>query len=472
MIRRLAPLTILLALLAAGAPQPAGAAGSGCTAHLTKLRYRPQITWGCTAAVTGLQVTVRRAGNHHLAGSGTPVNTAADRLAFTVPGDLASGTAYTVTLSYQLGAGPPASTTASWRTLPPPAHPRLRVKYITAIPADAVLDLAHRMDAANLFAVPRGADFIDASTHALRAAQYTSALRGHQSALVVTDLPVLGRLGLDSALNLYCNQGHGVVLGGQTHWLAGNEGWTQASAVGAQTTRFASRWALYTYDDVFPNQVSHGKTQMAPGSVVHHFLTHGLRRFTVIGPSSGEPIIQDYSSGQMLARLQHSADPSSPFHMFGQVLLAARQIGSGRAVDLGFRPWSANVATSGLARGGFDPSVSAGGPLTARSLWWATNRIPPTGTRFTIRPGNPSDRATVVFALAAKDADPDGFRDLRFRYRVDRGRWHWAVGNSFVLYHLARGSVHTVYGRAVDSGGNIDPHTARYTFRVSAGALG
>ena len=87
------------------------------------------------------------------------------------------------------------------------------------------------MDAANLLGVPRPSDFIDASTRTLTAKQYTAALRGHQSALVVSDLPLLGRLGLDSALTAYCNHGHGVVLGGQTHWLAGaHEGWQVPSA--------------------------------------------------------------------------------------------------------------------------------------------------------------------------------------------------------------------------------------------------
>jgi hypothetical protein len=63
-------------------------------------------------------------------------------------------------------------------------------------------------------------------------------------------------------------------------------------------------------------------------------------------------------------------------------------------------------------------------------------------------------------------------RALRFRYRVDGGRWRWAVGSSFVLYHLAGGSVHTVQAYAVDSGGNRDAHAARYTFRVLPGAIG
>jgi hypothetical protein len=462
---RLAPVTILLALLASGVPHPAVAAG-GCTAHVTRLRYRPGITWTCAGTVTPQTAIVKRVSTH-AAVAADPLAVTGSAARLELHGDLASGTTYSVTLSYDDG-GTPATLRTTWKTLPAPAHPKLHVSYITAIPPDAVLDIAHRMDSANLFAVPRPSDFIDASTRTLTAKGYTAALRGHQSALVVTDLPVLGRLGLDSALASYCNAGHGVVLGGQTHWLRGGaEGWTTTSAVGGQTTRFASKWAMYTYETVFPDQVSSDSHQMAPGSVQPHFLTRGLQRFTVVGPGSGEPIIQDYSSGRMLAKLQKSHTLSSPFHTFPQVLLAERQIGAGRVVDLGFRPWSASVDG-----GGFDPSVSAGGALTARSLWWATNRIAPTDTHFTLRPANPSNRATVVFDLAGKDADKEGIRDLRFRYRVDHGSWHWAVGNSFVLYHLAQGSVHTVQGRAVDEAGNADSHVASYTFRVSAGALG
>jgi hypothetical protein len=463
-MRRIALATMLLTLLATGVPGPAAATG-GCVAHVTKLRYRPQITWTCAGPVVTASAVVKRVSTHATVAADPIAGVGGQALSLSLHGDLASGATYAVTLSYDDGAGlVPLRTT--WKTLPPPAHPALHVRYITAIPADAVMDIAHRMDAANLFAVPRPSDFIDAHTQSLSAKAYAAALRGHQSALVVTDLSVQNRLGLDSALNTYCNAGHGVVLGGQTHWLAGGSdgGWQVQSAVGGQTTRFASRWAMYTYDDVFPNQVSIGAHQLASGSVEPHFLTAGLHHFTVVGPGSGEAIIQDYSSGHMLARLKPS---SGPFATLGQVFLAERQIGAGRVVDLGFRPWSAAVAG-----GGFDPAVSAGGALTARSLRWATNRIPPTGTRFTTKPGNPSDRATVVFAMAAKDADPDGFRDLRFRYRIGSGYWRWAVGNSFVLYGLARGSVHTVWAQAVDSGGNLDAHPARYTFRVSANALG
>ena len=462
-MRRIALAATLLALLATGMPGPAAATGV-CVAHVTKLRYRPEITWTCPAAVVTASAVVKRTSSHAIVAADPIAGLTGQTLSLALHGDLASAATYAVTLSYDDGNGPQTLRTP-WRTLPPPAHPGLHVKFITAIPPEAVMDIAHRMDAANVLAVPRPSDFVDAHTRSLTARAYSAALRGHQSALVVTDLAVQNRLGLDSALATYCSAGHGVVLGGQTHWLTGgNEGWQVGSAVGGQTTRFASHWAMYTYDDVFPNQVSTGAHQLAPGSVEPHFLTHGLHSFTVVGPGSGEPIIQDYVSGHMLARLKPS---SGPFSTFGQVFLAERQIGAGRVVDLGFRPWS-----SAIASGGFDPAVSAGGALTARALWWATNRIPPTGTRFTTKPANPSDRATVVFAMAAKDADPDGFRDLRFRYRIGSGRWKMAVGNSFVLYGLAHGSVHTVWAQALDSGGNLDAHPARYTFRVSANALG
>ncbi len=456
---------MLISALATGAPQPAGAA-AGCTAHTTGLRYLATVTWSCGGTVASAAAVVTRVSTHATVASDAIEGVGTQSLSLGLHGDLASGATYSVTLTYDDGNGATVART-TWRTLPAPAHPGLHVRFITAIPAAAVLDIAHRMDLANLFAVPRPSDFVDASTRTLTVSQFTAALRGHQSALVVTDEALLGRAALATALARYCNQGHGVVLGGQTHWLEGREGWTHASSVGGATSVFASKWAMFAYDDIFPDQASSAPHQLATSSIQPNFLTKGLRHFTVVGPGSGEAVIQDYFSGRVLATLQKASSPSSPFHSFGQVFLAARQIGAGRVADLGFRPWSSAVAS-----GGFDPSQSPGGALTARSLWWAMNRIPPTDTHFTVKPSNPSDRATVTFALGAKDQDPENVNDLRYRYRVDHGAWHWAVGNSFALYHLAGGSVHTVYGRAVDSGGNVDAHIAHYTFRVSPGALG
>ena len=71
-MRRLAPLTLLLALLAPGVAQPASATTAPCTAHVTKLRYRPEITWACTGNVDSASVVVTRTSGHKLIASGTP----------------------------------------------------------------------------------------------------------------------------------------------------------------------------------------------------------------------------------------------------------------------------------------------------------------------------------------------------------------------------------------------------------------
>ena len=126
-----------------------------------------------------------------------------------------------------------------------------------------------------------------------------------------------------------------------------------------------------------------------------------------------------------------------------------------------------------VSNGGFDPADgSPGGSLTARALWWATNRIPPTNTHFTSVPPRTSTKATVIVGMAAKDADKENPFDIGYRYKVDGGSWKKAVGATFVLYHLAKGRHHTIYARAYDDGGNVDPHAAKYTFYVTPGALG
>ena len=285
---------------------------------------------------------------------------------------------YRLKLTVDDGSGA-ALWTQTFRTLKAPAHPGLHVKYITAIPADAVLDMAHRIDRANVVAVPTNGDFIDASTQSLSADAYTAALKHHQSALVVTDLPVLNTAGLGVALNRYCNAKHGVVVAGQTHWLAGGAGWNQTSAIGHQGDAWEKNWSLYYYEDITAERAT-GGGDLAPGSVQSHFLTKGLTHFHVVGPGSGAVELRDYAQGHVLAKLKA---PSSGFFntYHGEFLLSEHQIDAGRVVDLGFRPWSKDVSG-----GGFDPADSPGGSLTARALWWATNRIPPTNTHFTSVP--------------------------------------------------------------------------------------
>jgi hypothetical protein len=461
MFRRLVPL-LALALIAGLPAGSALATTPVCTAQMSTLRYKPEYTASCPGQMI-VSVELVKTSNGATVGITTTGVTTSD-VTVDVNGTLASNMQYRLRLTVNDGVSGDGTFAPTFRTLRAPAHPNLHVKYITGIPPAAVLDMAHRIDKANIVAVPTNADFIDASAVSLSASAYTNALKHHQSALVVTDEPVLNSGGLGSALNAFCNHGHGVVLAGQTHWLDGGAGWNQTSAIGAQTGPWASHWSLYYYEDVAADRVTGG--DLAAGSVKTHFLTKGLSDFHVVGPGSGAVELRDYAQGHVLARLKPGGVPF--YQQYGgQFLIAEHQIDSGRAVDLGFRPWSKDVSG-----GGFDPAQSAGGALTARALWWATNRIPPTNTHFTSVPPKTSNKATVIVGMAARDADKENPFDLRYRYKLDGGRWKQAVGASFVLYHLAKGRHHTIYARAFDDGGNRDAHAARYTFYVTPGALG
>ena len=61
------------------------------------------------------------------------------------------------------------------------------------------------------------------------------------------------------------------------------------------------------------------------------------------------------------------------------------------------------------------------------------NRIAPTNTRFTTKPPSHSAWATVSFGFAATDPDLDHAGALKFRYRIDGGKWKWAVANAVRL---------------------------------------
>jgi hypothetical protein len=460
MFRRFVPL-LAFAILAGLPAGSALATVPGCTAVTGTLRYRPEYTASCPGQTITAVELVKTSSGATVGITPTGVGTSD----VTVDGNatLGSNVQYRLKLTVDDGSGA-ALWTQTFRTLKAPAHAKLHVKYITAIPADAVLDMAHRIDRANVVAVPTNSDFIDASTQSLSADAYTAALKHHQSALVVTDLPVLNTAGLGIALNRYCNAKHGVVVAGQTHWLAGGAGWNQASAIGPQGGPWEKHRSLYSYEDVTVERAT-GGGDLAPGSVQSHFLTKGLTHFHVVGPGSGAVELRDYAQGHVLAKLK--APGSGFFNTYhGEFLLSEHQIDAGRVVDLGFRPWSKDVSG-----GGYDPAASPGTSVLTRALWWATNRIPPTNTHFTSVPPKTSTKATVIVGMAARDADKENPFDIGYRYKVDGGSWKKAVGAAFVLYHLAKGRHHTIYARAYDDGGNVDPHPAKYTFYVTPGAI-
>jgi hypothetical protein len=449
---------LVLALGAALPGQASTALASGATVTTTADRYQPQVvfTYPSAVIVPDASVTMNRVGGSGqvlftVSGSGTNVIT------LSVTGTLASGATYTASVT------PDGDTTdtAAWTTRAAPAHPTLHVKIVTALAADAFADIAHRLDRANLLAVPRPADFVDISAtglHALSAAD----LSGYQAALVVTDQDLYDQTAASTALSSFAAHGHGVVLAGQTHWP--NSGlWTANSSIGIAGQSWQTIWSPIAY--AAPGTIEGGTLKTS--TMTDHFLTRGLTAFTVAGPGSGQQSTQNIWSEAVLARLQSDSHYSQ-----GQTFIAIhREMDAqpGRVADLGFDPWSTDVPSGG---GGYDPGeATQAGALLARALWWATDRIPPTDTHFTSKPKSPTSFATVFFSLAAKDAD--GGSGLRYQYRLNSGHWKWASGgSSFALYHLPAGHTYTVRARAVDFAGNKDAHPCVYRFRVPAGATG
>ena len=460
---------VVLALFAAlpGQPPPAFASGPSMLLSTTTTgdRYHPQVTFTYDTPVwvtdPSTQVSFHRTGSVTplavtVTGSGTST------IVVTQTGTLASGAGYTASVVLD----DTTTDAVSWKTRAAPAHPTLHAKIITALAPDAVYDIVHRLDRANLLAVPRAADLVDISSAATVPHALTNAdLAGYQAALVVTDQDVFDPLAAGSALTSFAAHGHGVVLGGQTHWTSGGL-WTQQSAIGSAGGNWSANWSPLAFAD--PPAIEGGALKAS--SVQPHFLTQNLTSFRVHGTGSGAEITQNSWNESVLARLRPAAA-----YPYGQSLLAIHfenRDQPGRVVDLGFNPWSTEVPSGG---GGYDPAESPqAAPLIARALWWATDRIPPTRTHFTSKPPSPSRFATVSFSLAARDADPaSAFSTLRFQYRVGNGPWRMAKGgSSFVLYHLHPGHRYRVRARAVDFAGNKDAKPASYTFRLSSSAYG
>ncbi len=458
--RSLLACLVLLACLAAGSA-PASAGSLVCTPTITKLRYQPQITYACTGGspLTSFAATVVR----------TPANTPVavttgftDSTATVDLASLASAAHYQIDASFQDSNTDVDEVISTWTTLPPPAHPKISVEYLTAMDPAAVRDMLHRLDAANLVAVPTASHVIDVSQSSPTVAGLEADLNGKQVALVVGGDVSFAQPGwLGRALAWFAGRGHGVVTAGQTHWVE-TDVWPYNSALG-EGTAWDNQWDVYGDDaQITPDRI-HGGTLLGT-SVQHQFITNGvLKTFQVIGPGSGEVFPHYLIGSQVLATLRKAG--SGFFHSWAETLLTIRQVNATRLVDLGYRPWS-----SAVAGGGFDPSVSPGGMLLARSLEWAANRIPPIDTHFVSKPHNPSAWATFGIGFAAKDADLDHAGALRFRYRMDGGAWHWAPGYATTFIDMAKGRWHTIQAYAVDSGGNRDPHTARYRFFIAASA--
>ena len=279
---------LLAVILALVAPAPAAlAAGPSTLVSVTANadRYRPQVVFTYTTPVSltdpATQVSFHRAGGIvqvpvTVTGSGTT------SITLQVDGTLAYGSGYVASITLDDST----FDTVSWTTRGAPAHPRLKVKIITALAPDAVDDIVRRLDRANLFAVPHPVDLVDISAATGRALT-SSDLTGYQAAMVVADQDVTGQLAAGGALAKFAAAGHGIVLGGQTHWTSAGA-WTALTAIGAPTGIWASNWSPLGYAD--PPAIMGGTLQSS--SVQPHFLTTDLTGLTVLGAGSGNQATQ------------------------------------------------------------------------------------------------------------------------------------------------------------------------------------
>ena len=292
MFRRLVPL-LALALIAGLPAGSALATVPACTADTGTLRYKPEYTASCPGQ-TIVSVELVKTSNSASVGT-TPTGEGTSDVTVDVNGTLASNMQYRLKLMVDDGSGAELWT-QTFRTLKAPANPNLHVKYITAIPADAVLDMAHRIDRANVVAVPVSGDFIDASTRSLSAAAYTAALKHHQSALVVTDQPVLNTAGLGSALNQFCNQATASSSPARRTGAPAAHGWNHDERDRRRGGPWATHWSLFYYDHMTADRVDRRRPR-ARARCRADFLTKGLTTFHVVGPGSGAVELRDYAQG-------------------------------------------------------------------------------------------------------------------------------------------------------------------------------
>src|SRR2546422_2099341 len=145
-------LAMVVALMAPAPPALASGPNVLVSATTTTDRYRPQVVFEYTSPVANtdpVQVSLHRVGSLvevpiTVTGAGTTTIT------LQVNGTLASASHYVASVTL-------ADTTfdsVTWLTRAKPAHPKLKVKVITALAPDAVDDIVRRLDRANLLAVP------------------------------------------------------------------------------------------------------------------------------------------------------------------------------------------------------------------------------------------------------------------------------------------------------------------------------
>ena len=303
------------------------------------------------------------------------------------------------------------------RRWPPPAHPKLSIEYILAIPDPAAVhDMLQRIDAANLFAPPTAARVIDAAGPA----------QDRRPDRVRPERPA-GRAGGRRRRRLHLprepRRRAGVVRrqgprGGhrRADALAKTADWPYNSAVG-QGTAWDTKWDIYGNDNLITPDRIQGGSDRRRVDLQKHFVTSGPEELQGDRSELGRgcPALRpgQQRSSPTSPKPARSAACSHlpagvPDHPPGERLAAGRP--RLPAVVIDDCPVAASIpptapAASLLAR----VTVVVDEPDRPRP----TRTSPP--SRRATAPGRPS-----AFGFAATDADLDHAGALRFRYRHRR----------------------------------------------------
>ena len=327
---------------------------------------------------------------------------------------------------------------------------------------DARRDMLQRVDAANMVAVPTATrDVIDVSSRLddrrPDRGPDEEASRSRWSSAATPDFA--SRSTWARRWPGSSRKGHGVVTAGQTHWsqdcgVALRLGGRRGHRLGQELGRCTATAPLI---DVRPDRGGAIQASTDPEALHHR---RAKDRSQVIGPRPGEVLPRTSAP---------TCWPTSQARPRSRQLLptasARRSSPSARStppatVDLGYRPWS-----SAIAGGGFDPAVSPGGICWPASLLWAANRIPPPTRTSRTEAAQPGELCPGALPGRPPPTPIPTSWACATATGMGSGAWHWAMANMSEFFGMSKGR-HTVSVYAVDSAGNREPHTARYTFTI------
>ena len=242
---------------------------------------------------------------------------------------------------------------------------------------------------------------------------------------------------------------------------------TRTSAIGQQGGPWEKHWSLYYYEDMTADRVTGG--DLAAGSVKSHFLTQGPHRLPRLRPRLGvRSSCATTPRATSLAKLKDRA--RGVLHPVG------RPVPDRRAPDRRRprrRPRLPAVVEGRLERR-VRPGRRAARRLADRPRALVGDEPHPADQHAlhveAAQRLDPRDRHRRHGGQGRRQGEPVRHRATATRSTAAAGRRRSA--RAFVLYHLAKGRHHTIYARAYRRRRERDQHVAKYTFYVTPGALG